>query len=131
MIVLDASALVDVVIDQPTKDGVLARLGEPIVAPTHQLAEALSAVAGLVRAGTISRRVAQAAMDEMVDLEQEHVMPNRSHLRRALAMQNNVRVLDGLYVALAEERACPLVTTDSRLAKADPPCEVVLVQAPA
>ena len=131
MIVLDASALVDVVIDQPGKDGVLALLDQPIIAPAHQLAEALSAIARLVRAGTISARVAQAAMDEVVGLEQEHVMPHRSHLRRALAMQDNVRVLDGLYVALAEERDCPLVTTDVRLAKAGPPCELVLVRATA
>jgi predicted nucleic acid-binding protein len=131
VIVLDASALVDVVTDQPAKDGVLALLDQPIVAPAHQLAEALSVVARLVRGGTISARVAQAAMDEMVGLEQERVLPNRSHLRRALAMQDNVRVLDGLYAALAEERDCPLVTTDARLAKADPPCEVILVQATA
>ncbi len=37
------------------------------------------------------------------------------------------RVLDGLYVALAEQRDCPLLTTDARLAAAVPPCEVVLI----
>ncbi len=129
MIVLDASALVDVVADQRPKDGVLAHLDQPVVAPAHQLAEVISALARLVRAGTITKRVAQAAIDEAVGLEQEHVVPTRSHLRRALAMQDDVRVLDGLYVALAEERNCPLVTTDARLARGNPPCELVLVNA--
>ena len=39
MIVLDASALVDVVIDQPTKAWVLEQLeASPVCAPAHQLA---------------------------------------------------------------------------------------------
>lgn len=129
MIVLDASALVDVIADQPPKEGVLAHLDQPVVAPAHQLAEVLSALARLVRAGTITKRVAQAALDEAATLEQEHIVPTRSHLRRALAMQDGVRVLDGLYVALAEERDCALVTTDARLARGNPPCEVILVNA--
>jgi hypothetical protein len=45
----------------------------------------------------------------------------------ALELGDRVRVLDGLYVALAEQRDCPLLTTDARLAAADPPCEVVLI----
>ena len=129
MIVLDASALVDVVADQPTKDGVLARLDQPVAAPAHQLAEVLSALARLVRAGTITRGVARAAIDEATALEQEHVVPTSAHLRRALALQDNVRVLDGLYVALAEELDCALVTTDGRLARARADCEIVLVEA--
>ena len=129
MIVLDASALVDVVVDQPPKEGVLAHLGQPVIAPAHQMAEVLSAVGRLVRAGTVTHDVARDALDEAATLDQEHVRPDRSHLRRALALQGNIRVLDGLYVALAEERDCPLVTTDARLVRAKPPCEVILVQA--
>jgi predicted nucleic acid-binding protein len=55
------------------------------------------------------------------------VLPDRRHLQRALELGERVRVLDSLYVALAEQRDCPLLTTDARLAAADPPCEVVLI----
>jgi hypothetical protein len=47
-------------------------------------------------------------------------------LERALDLQDRIRVLDGLYVALAEERERPLLTTDKRLASAGAPCEVIL-----
>jgi predicted nucleic acid-binding protein len=131
MIVLDASALVDVVVDRPTKDAVLTHLDQPVVAPAHQLAEVLSALARLVRADTISAEAARDALDEASALEQQHVTPNRTHLRRALELQANIRVLDGLYVALAEECRCPLLTTDRRLAAANPPCNVTLALPPA
>jgi predicted nucleic acid-binding protein len=35
-----------------------------------------------------------------------------------------MRILDGLYVALADELGCSLVTTDRRLAAATTPCDV-------
>ncbi len=128
MIVLDASAMVDVVLDQPSKEAVLAHLDQPIVAPAHQLAEVLSALARLVRAGTITPAVARAAIDEAAALDQDHVVPDSAELGRALDLPQQIRALDGLYVALAEERRCPLVTTDQRLAAADPPCEVIVAR---
>ncbi len=126
MIVLDASALVDVIVDQPAKESVLAHLDQPLVAPAHQMAEVLSAVARLVRAGEITADDARQALDDAYALEQDHVHPDRSQLRRALELQQRIRVLDGLYVALAEQRGHPLLTTDRRLAQADPPCTVIL-----
>jgi predicted nucleic acid-binding protein len=129
VIVLDAAALVDVVVDQPPKELVLGHLDQPIVAPAHQLAEVLSALARLVRAGSLTSDAASAALDEAAALEQELVTPAPAHLRRALELQATIRALDGLYVALAEERRCPLLTTDGRLARAKPPCEVILASA--
>lgn len=125
-VVLDASALLDVVLDQPAAEAVLSHLGQPVVAPAHQLAEVVSAVGRFVRARQITERVARQAVEEAAALEQELVVPSPAHLHRALALQGRIRVLDGLYVALAEARACPLLTTDRRLAAADLPCEVIL-----
>ncbi len=127
MIVLDASALVDVVTDRPPRDAVLGHLDQRIVAPSHQPAEVLSAVARLVRAGELSLLEARQAMADVTDLRQELVAADRSLFWRALELTDRIRVLDGLYVALAEQRSCPILTTDARLARADPPCEVVLV----
>lgn len=101
MIVLDASAVIDVVTDQSTKSWVLERLhDEDVVAPSHQLAEFVSAVARLTRAGVLDARAARDALDEASALRQEVVPPSARHLRRALELQQRIRVLDGLYVAL-------------------------------
>jgi predicted nucleic acid-binding protein len=127
VIVLDASALVDVVLDQPAKPWVLSHLtAQPVLAPAHQLAEVLSALARLARSGVISTVVAAEAMVEARALEQDHVVPSQRHLLRALELRDHVRVLDGLYVALAEERQAPLVTTDGRLARAGLPGVVIV-----
>ena len=127
MIVLDASAIVDVVLDRPAKTLLVGHLDDELCAPAHQPAEALSAIARLVRAQVVEPTVAATALSEVAALEQDLVMPTAEHLRGALDLQDRIRVLDGLYVMVAAERGCPLVTTDGRLARADPPCEVIFI----
>jgi predicted nucleic acid-binding protein len=126
VIVLDASALVDVVLDQPPKGWVLEQLsGAAICAPAHQPAEVLSALARLVRAGTIDVPAAQDALREARSLRQELVAPSAAHLLRSLDLQGRIRILDGLYVVLAQDREATLVTTDARLASAQLPVPVL------
>lgn len=125
MIVLDASALVDVVLDQPTAGWVLNEIaGGEVCAPAHQPAEVLSALARLVRAAQVDLGSARDALDEALALPQRFVTPTANHVRRAFAWRDRIRVVNGLYVALADELDCPLVTTDHRLAAADAPCEI-------
>ena len=125
MIVLDASALVDALIGQSERAWVLEQLaGQKICAPAHQPVEVLSALARLTRTGDLDVPAERAALDTALTLRQEFVVLTDAHLRRALALQDQIRVADGLYVALAEERSCPLVTTDRRLGRAYAPCEV-------
>jgi predicted nucleic acid-binding protein len=125
MIVLDASALVDVVLDQPAAAWVLDQVaGEEVSAPAHQPAEVLSAVTRLVRARELAADAARDALDEAMALPHRLVRPTAAHLRRAYALREGIRVLDGLYVVLADELGCALVTTDRRLAGSGPPCEV-------
>jgi predicted nucleic acid-binding protein len=125
VIVLDASALVDLVLDQPGAEWVVGQIdGEEITAPAHQSGEVLSALARLVRGAVLTPDVAREALDEALDLPQRLVAPSDAHVRRAFALREHVRVTDGLYVALADELGCPLVTTDRRLAGAHAPCEV-------
>jgi predicted nucleic acid-binding protein len=126
VIVLDASALIDVVLDAPQKPWVIEQITDmPVCAPAHQPAEVLSALARLVRAQVLIEAVAVDALEEARLLHQELVEPSMAHLARALALQGRIRVLDGLYVALAEERGVPLVTTDRRLAAAQLPVPVL------
>lgn len=125
MIVLDASALVDLVLDQRGSEWVVGQIdGEEIAAPAHQSGEVLSALARLVRSAVLTPEVARDALDEALDLPQRLVPPSAAHIRRAFALREHIRVTDGLYVALADDMGCPLVTTDRRLAGAHAPCEV-------
>lgn len=126
MIVLDASALVDMILDRPGADWLVERVTEDsICAPSHQPSEALSAFARMERAGLLTAGACRGAAAEAVSLPEELVAPSRKHVLRALALAAEIRVVDGLYVALAEERDCPLLTTDRRLAGAVTTCEVV------
>lgn len=126
MIVLDASALVDVVTDQPERDVVLAYLDQEVLAPGHQLAEVSSAVVRLLRAGDLTDAEAERALIDAASLSQRQVDVDDALLRRAFALRDSIRILDGLYVAVAERHGCALLTTDGRLARANPPCEVIL-----
>jgi len=125
VIVLDACALVDAVLDQPAASWVLDEIAdEQVCAPAHQLAEVLSALARLVRASQIEPETARHALDEALALPQRFVTPTAGHARLAFALRDRIHVVDGLYVALADEMDCPLVTTDYRLDGADAPCEI-------
>jgi len=128
VIVLDASALVDVLVNQPWRDRVLDHLDQEILAPAHQPAEVISALGRLARAGTISQDDVHRGLDELTSLAQELVLPGSRELRRAYELAERLRILDGLYVALAEARGCALLTTDRRLAASRPPCQVLLVE---
>lgn len=125
MIVLDASALVDLVVDQRGAEWIVDQVREfEVSAPAHQPAEVLSALTRMVRARRLGETVARDALEEALALPQQLVVPSAAHIRRAYALRDRIRVADGLYVALADELGCPLVTTDRRLASADAPCEV-------
>jgi predicted nucleic acid-binding protein len=125
VIVLDASALVDLVLDQLGAEWVVGQIdGEEIHAPAHQSGEVLSALTRLVRGGALTPEIAREALDEALDLPQRLVPPSAAHVRRAFVLREHIRVTDGLYVVLADELGCPLVTTDRRLAGAHVPCEV-------
>ena len=125
-VVLDASALVDVLISRPVADWVLEQLdGHEVVAPAHQPAEALSAIARLVRAGDLERADARRYVLEVAGYDQTLLHPTPEHLVDAFDLDGRVRVLAALYVVVARELNCVLVTTDRRLARADPPCRVL------
>lgn len=126
MIVLDASAAVDIVLDHASAPWLMNHMaGQAMCAPAHQPAEVLSALARLRRGDIIEAPACRAALEEASELNQEIVMPSPRHLLRALELQPSIRVTDGLYVALAEERGCSLLTTDLRLARSVSTCEVL------
>ena len=124
MIVLDASALVDAVLDS------LLRSGFSSGSPARASAPCAPAGGGALRTVPARPRrsdrpgTARDALDEATALPQRLVLPTAAHLRRAYALRERMRILDGLCVALADELGCTLVTTDRRLAAAVAPCDV-------
>ena len=129
MIVLDASALVDVLIDQPNKPAVIAHLDQKLMAPAHQPIEVLSAIARLRRAGELNEETARRAIREASELVQEFVHPDARLMQHALELDGRIRVVDAVYVALAEQLDCPLLTSDQRLEASNPPCKLIVISA--
>lgn len=78
-----------------------------------------------MRAGVLTDAAGREALDDAAALRQEVVLITAVHMRRAFDMRDRVRVLDGIYVAVAEERDAPLLTTDGRLARAGLPVAVM------
>lgn len=118
--VVDASAVVDLLLGTPRAPGVAAAVaGHVLWAPAHLDAEVLSAIGRLVRgkhlsAGQADRRL--RLLGEM-PLERVAVAPL---IPAAWRRRGSLQLLDALYVVLADERACPLVTCDRGLAAGTP-----------
>ena len=69
-----------------------------------------------------------AAIDDLAELPFRRY-PSLPLLRRAFELRATVTVYDAIYVALAEELDCALVTLDSRLARAPGPrCEIRILR---
>lgn len=117
MIVVDASAVVDVVVHE---DPVLAgrlREGGDLHAPHLVDVEVTHALRRLVASGELS---SDRASDARVDAADLLIMryPHLALLERAWELRDNLTVYDAVYIALAELLQAPLVTCDARLAQA-------------
>jgi predicted nucleic acid-binding protein len=127
MLVPDASAHVDAVTAQPNRAAIAQHFTDQLHAPAHQLAEVASAVVRMVRAGDLTAGEARQALADATALKQYVTPLDDGLMQRAFSLRDSIGIADGLYVALAERLNCPLLTTDGRLARANPPCEVVYV----
>ena len=121
MIVLDASAAVDLILDTtPFSTTISLRLTEhdgDLHAPHLIDAE----VGHALRRHTLNRALtAERAEQAVADLRDLPISryPHLRFLTRALRMGSNLSVYDALYVALAESLDAPLMTRDGRLARA-------------
>ena len=127
MIVVDASALVELLLQTPRGIQVAVRLdGEDAAAPELLDAEVLSAMARLERAGTIDRADADAAVDVLESMPVTRVRHEVLN-QRAWQLRDRVRIADGFYVACGELFTSPLLTCDARLARAALPGTAVLL----
>jgi predicted nucleic acid-binding protein len=123
MLVIDASALTELVLERPAARriaGHLADHGYELHAPHLVDVEVLSALRNVVASGDASTDRAREAMDDLLDLTIERY-PHEPLLPRAWALTDNFSSYDATYVALAElltDGGAPLLTADSRLGRA-------------
>lgn len=118
MIVVDASALVDVFLELPLNQALRDRLerADELHAPHLIDLEMLSVLQRLVAAGHLSGEAASMARGQFDDLGIERY----SHVGlrdRIWALRGNLTGYDAAYVALSEWLGLPLVTSDARLAR--------------
>ncbi len=118
LILLDASAAVDVLLDlQPHSSEVAGHLrnSSPNVASLHLLdAEVGQVLRRYVRRGEISLSRATAAFKDLANLPLVRY-PHLPLVHRAFELRDNATFYDALYLVLAEGLNAPLVTCDVAL----------------
>ena len=120
MIVVDASALVELLLDTDEAGAVAARLfeaGDSLAAPHLIDVETAQVLRRYARAGEIDNRRGRKAIDDLADMPIRRY-PHEILLPRVWDLQHNLTAYDAVYVALAEALDAPLVTRDRRLARA-------------
>ncbi|MBO3083054.1 type II toxin-antitoxin system VapC family toxin [Cellulomonas sp. zg-ZUI188] len=116
MLVVDASAVVDFLLDPDRLRERFRAGGDDLHAPAHIDVEVLSALRRLAQRGTLTEGRARGAVDDLADLPltRYEITPL---LRRSWELREQVSAYDAPYVALAEALGATLVTRDARLAR--------------
>jgi predicted nucleic acid-binding protein len=113
MIVVDASAMIDVLTRRPSAAAIEALLDDDVAAPELLVSEVLRFLARLDRDGQPVGPARAALATAGIDY-----LPVWPHHERIWELRHTVSAYDAAYVVVAEALACPLVTTDRRLAAA-------------
>lgn len=120
MIVLDASAAVDWLLQTPAGQAIERRIysrHESLHAPHLLDLEVTQVLRRLVRERSVSVRRAEEAIRDLLDLRIVRY-PHSVLLPRIWRYRHNLTAYDAAYVVLAEELNAALVTRDHRLASA-------------
>ncbi len=117
MIVVDASALLEVLLQTEASSVVEARLfgGSTLHAPHLLDLEVAQVLRRYERSGVLTAQRAREALDDLADLRIERY-PHALFLSRIWALRANATAYDTCYLALAEALDAPLLTMDRRLA---------------
>ncbi len=120
MIVVDASAALEVLLRTPAARAVEERLFDPrqtLHAPHLIDVEVAQVLRRYASAGEIDSERCHAALVDLADLPLSRY-PHDVLLPRVWEMRDNLTAYDAVYVALAEALDAPLLTRDRRLAAA-------------
>lgn len=120
MIVLDASAAIDWLLQTPAGQRIEQRIyaRQDTLHSVHLLdVEFLQVLRRLVREGALAPSRAEQAMEDLLALRLTRHAPALL-VRRIWRLRQNLTAYDAAYVALAEELRAPLITRDQRIAAA-------------
>lgn len=120
MIVVDASAILEMLLNTPAADRVGARLlaeGETLHAPHLIDLEVAQVLRRYIASGDLDPRRGREALEDLLDFPLTRY-PHDVLLPRIWELRHTLTAYDGAYVALAEALAAPLLTRDARLARA-------------
>lgn len=120
MIVVDASAVLELLLGRPSGPAAAARLLDPAEAlhAPHLLGiEVAQVLRRFAAAGGLSDERADEARTDYLDLRVERHF-HEPLLERIWQLRHNMTAYDAAYVALAEALDAPLVTCDGRLSRA-------------
>jgi predicted nucleic acid-binding protein len=116
VLVVDASAVAELILDTDVGARVLDRLGEHTLhAPDIIGLEIVSVLRKLLLADELDRRQATAVLERWADLGVE-IYDHSPLLARCLELADNATPDDAAYVALAEGLDAAVLTCDSKLA---------------
>jgi predicted nucleic acid-binding protein len=119
MIVIDASAVVELLLHRPMAEALgdaLAEANDGIVVPHLVDVEAVSAVRQLAAAGLVDAHGAAEFLEALGGFQAERV-PHAELLQRAWELRHNFTAYDAVYIALAEANGATLLTCDAKLLK--------------
>ena len=120
MIVIDASAVLELLLASPTGSSVAERVlgqAESMCAPHLIDLEVAQVLRRYTLSGDLGPSRAVEALQDFLDLSIERY-PHDLFLTRIWQMRHNVTAYDAVYIALAEALDAVLLTTDARLAAA-------------
>ena len=118
MIVVDASALIEVLLNTSAASRLVDRLfaqGETLHAPHLIDVEVEQVLRRYALAGMLGAERGAEALEDLADFPMARY-PHTPFLSRIWEMRHNVTAYDAAYLALAEALAAPLVTRDAKLA---------------
>jgi predicted nucleic acid-binding protein len=118
VIVIDASALLEVLLNTSAAAGIADRLfadGETLHAPHLLDLEVAQVLRRYTASGEMDPRRGRQALDDLADLPLARY-PYDLFLARIWELRDNLTAYDAAYVALAETLGAPLLTRDAALA---------------
>jgi len=120
VIVVDASALLEVLLRTPAAQGVERRLfdpGETLHAPHLVDLEIAQALRRYAASGQISGERGRQALDDLAAFRLRR-WPHEPLMPRVWSLRDNLTAYDAAYVALAARRNLPLATQDTAMTSA-------------
>jgi predicted nucleic acid-binding protein len=119
VIIVDSSAMVDALVDDPVNPELLALIAdEELHAPALLDFEVISALRGHSLAGKLDEFRLDEATEDFTALRiQRYQMTGL--LSHILNLRNNFTTYDAAYIVLAQALEAPLITTDNKMREAE------------